>query len=146
MSNTINRRHWLKQSTLAALGLTASLNSLGGEDYLPKDLGQLLPNSNPSLINLGSNENPYGLSPLAKKAISDLIGQAHRYQYNIPHVQEFRKQLADYYGVTTDHLLLTPGSGEALNLLARHYSKGNLVTATPTFGILPNTAKKLVSR
>ncbi|MCF1713443.1 histidinol-phosphate aminotransferase family protein [Flavihumibacter sp. RY-1] len=143
MSNSINRRNWLKQSTLAALGLTASLNSLGGEDYLPKDLGQLLPNSNPSLINLGSNENPYGLSPLAKKAISELIGQAHRYQYNIPHVQEFRKQLADYYGVTTDHLLLTPGSGEALNLLARHYSKGNLVTATPTFGILPNTAKKI---
>ncbi|WP_290791997.1 pyridoxal phosphate-dependent aminotransferase [Flavihumibacter sp. UBA7668] len=143
MSNSIHRRNWLKQSALAALGLSVSLNSLAGEDYLPKDLSQLLPNANPSLINLGSNENPYGLSPQAKKAISDLINNSHRYQYNIPHVQEFRKQLADYLGVTTDHLLLTPGSGEGLNLLARHYSKGNLVTATPTFGILPNTAKKI---
>jgi histidinol-phosphate aminotransferase len=143
MSNSIHRRNWLKQSALAALGFSVSLNSLAGEDYLPKDLSQLLPNTNPSLINLGSNENPYGLSPHAKKAISDLINNSHRYQYNIPHVQEFRKQLADQLGVTTDHLLLTPGSGEGLNLLARHYSKGNLVTATPTFGILPNTAKKI---
>jgi len=36
-----------------------------------------------------------------------------------------------------------PGSGEGLRLLARQYSSGNLVTATPTFGILPSTAKKL---
>ncbi len=143
MSTSIDRRHWLKQSALAALGLGVSLNSLGGEDYLPKDLRQLsnLPKS--PLLNLGSNENPYGLSPAAKKAISELVNEAHRYQYNIPHVQEFRKQLADFYGVSTDHLLLTPGSGEALNLMARHFSKGNLVTANPTFGILPNTAKKI---
>lgn len=143
MSNSIHRRNWLKQSALAALGLSVSLKSLAGEDYLPKDLSQLLPNPNSTLINLGSNENPYGLSPRAKKAISDLINNSHRYQYNIPHVQEFRKQLADHLGVSTDHLLLTPGSGEGLNLLARHYSKGNLVTASPTFGILPNTAKKI---
>ncbi|KYP14726.1 histidinol-phosphate transaminase [Flavihumibacter sp. CACIAM 22H1] len=138
-----NRRTWLKQSAFAALGITVSLNSLGGEDYLPKDLRTLLPDPKAGLVNLGSNENPYGLSPLAKKAISDLINSSHRYQYNIPHVQLFKKQLADYLGVTTDHLLLTPGSGEGLNLLARHYSKGNLVTANPTFGILPNTAKKI---
>lgn len=141
--SSIDRRIWLKQTALAALGIGVSLNSLGGEDYLPKNINQLLPGSEAPLINLGSNENPYGLSPLAKKAVSDLIKDAHRYQYNIPHVQLFKKQLADYYGVTPEHVLLTTGSGEALNLLARHYSKGNLVTATPTFGILPSTAKKI---
>lgn len=138
MASHIHRRDWLKQSTLAALGLGFSLRSLGGEDYLPRELG-----SETGLINLGSNENPYGLAPGAKKAISDLISSSHRYQYNIPALQTFRKELAEYYGVTVDHILVTPGSGEALNLMARAYSGGNLVTATPTFGILPNTAKKI---
>lgn len=138
MSTNIARREWLKQSTLAALGMGFSLRSLGGEDYLPRELG-----SETGLINLGSNENPYGLAPAAKKAINELVGSAHRYQYNIPALQTFRKELADYYGVSVEHILVTPGSGEALNLMARAYAKGNLVTATPTFGILPNTAKKI---
>lgn len=152
MSSSINRRHWLKQASLAALGFGIALDSLGGEDYLPRNLRTILPEgrnpfgelgSTPALVNLGSNENPYGISPLAQKAIGDLIKEAHRYQYNIPHVQLFKQQLADYYGVTKEHILLTPGSGEALNLLARQFAGGNLVTATPTFAILPNTAKKI---
>jgi histidinol-phosphate aminotransferase len=138
MTSQLHRREWLKQSALAALGVGFSLRSLAGEDQLAREFG-----SEHGLINLGSNENPYGIAPGAKQAIADLISSAHRYQYNIPGVQTFKKELADYYGVTPEHLLVTPGSGEALNLLARHYSKGNLVTATPTFGILPNTAKKI---
>ncbi|ULQ57258.1 histidinol-phosphate aminotransferase family protein [Flavihumibacter rivuli] len=138
MSNPIARREWLKQSALAAFGLSFSFKSLGGEDYLPRYWG-----SEQGLLNLGSNENPYGLSPAAKQAIADMINSAHRYQYNIPSLQNFKKELATFYGVTPDHLLVTPGSGEALNLLARAYSQGDLVTANPTFGILPNTAKKI---
>jgi histidinol-phosphate aminotransferase len=38
---------------------------------------------------------------------------------------------------------VTAGSGEGLALLARHFSQGNIVTADITFGILPNTAKKI---
>lgn len=139
MANQLHRRDWLKQSALAALGLSFSARSLGGEDYLPRELGGI----ESSLINLGSNENPYGLAPGAKQAIADLINTANRYAYNVPAVQGFKKELAEECGVTPEHLLITAGSGEALNLLARHYSKGNLVTATPTFAILPNTAKKI---
>ncbi|ULQ53634.1 pyridoxal phosphate-dependent aminotransferase [Flavihumibacter fluvii] len=138
MSNQLHRRDWLKQSALAALGLTFSARSLGGEDYLPRELG-----IETGLLNLGSNENPYGLAPGAKQAISELINTANRYAYNVPAIQSFKKELAEEYGVTEEHLLITAGSGEALNLLARHCNKGNLVTANPTFGILPNTAKKI---
>jgi histidinol-phosphate aminotransferase len=138
MPNQLHRRLWLKQTALAALGLSFSASSLGGEDYLPRELG-----SETRLLNLGSNENPYGLAPGAKKAIADLINTANRYAYNVPAVQSFKKELAAEYGVTQEHLLITAGSGEALNLLARHYSKGNLVSAYPTFAILPNTAKKI---
>lgn len=138
MANSLNRRDWLKQSAMAAMALGFSSRALAGEDYLPRNFGAEL-----SLLNLGSNENPYGMSPAAKQAVADLINTAHRYAYNVPAIQGFKKELAASLGLTPDHLLITPGSGEALNLLARHFSQGNLVTATPTFAILPNTAKKI---
>ena len=134
----VNRRNWLKQSSLAALGLGISLRSLAGEDYLPKNFG-----IEKGLVNLGSNENPYGISPKAKEAILGMIGEANRYQFNIASLQSFKKVLGDQYGVGANQVIITAGSGEGLNLLARHFSKGNLVTATPTFGILPSTAKKI---
>lgn len=135
---TVNRRNWLKQSSLAALGLGVSLRSMAGEEYLPKDFG-----SETGLINLGSNENPYGISPKAKQAIMGMIEKANRYQFNLPALDSFRKDLGAYYGVDGDQIIVTAGSGEGLNLLARTFSKGNIVAANPTFGILPNTAKKI---
>ncbi len=138
MPQDIARREWLKRSSLAALGLGFSLHSIGGEDYLPRNWG-----SEKGILNLGSNENPYGLSPLARQAIMDMIGFGNRYPFNVARLQSFRKDLASFYGLKEDHLLITAGSGEALNMLARHFNKGNIVTANPTFGILPNTAKKI---
>lgn len=138
MSQNIARREWLKRSSLAALGLGFSLHSIGGEDYLPRDWG-----SEKGLLNLGSNENPYGLSPLARQAIMDMITYGNRYPFNVSRIQAFKKDLAAFYGLKEDHLLITAGSGEALAMLARHFNKGNIVTANPTFGILPNTAKKV---
>jgi histidinol-phosphate aminotransferase len=135
---SVNRRNWLKQSSLAALGLGVSLRSLAGEDYLPKNFG-----SEKGLINLGSNENPYGISPKAREAILAMIDEANRYQFNIASLSEFKKELAAHYGVSAAHIMVTAGSGEGLNLLARHFSKGNIVSANPTFGILPNTAKRI---
>lgn len=134
----VNRRNWIKQSSLAALGLGISLRSIAGEDYLPRNFG-----SESGLINLGANENPYGISPKAKEAIMQMIGEANRYQFNVNSLKTFTKQLAEYYGVTESHVSVTAGSGEGLALLARHFNKGNMVTADPTFGILPSTAKKI---
>jgi histidinol-phosphate aminotransferase len=133
-----SRRQWLKQSSFAALGLSFSLKSLAGEDYLPRSFG-----SDEDLINLGSNENPYGISSKAKQAILDMMGQTNRYQFNIASLQSFKKTIAEHNGVSAEQVMITAGSGDGLNLLARHFSKGNIVTASPTFGILPNTAKKI---
>lgn len=134
-----NRRTWLKQTGLAGLGLGLSLRSLGNEEGLLRSYGM-----NKGLVNLGSNENPYGISPLARQAINEMMGEANRYQYNVPSLQSFRKQLAAYFGMESDHIAVTAGSGEGLNLMARFYhGKGNIVTANPTFAILPSRAKKL---
>lgn len=112
--------------------------SMGNEEGILKSYG-----TEHGLINLSSNENPYGIAPKAREAVMHLLGETHRYQYNIGSLKTFKKELAHHLGVNENQVLLTPGSGEALGLLARSYAKGNLVTAYPTFGILPTTAKKI---
>src|SRR5258705_13873771 len=99
-----SRREWLKQSSLAALGLGAGLRYLAGEDYLP----YRLPN-NKGILNLGANENPYGISPRAKQAIINMIEEANRYQFNVASLQTFKKDLASYYKVLPEQLLITAG-------------------------------------
>lgn len=138
MASSVNRRDWIKYSSLATLGLGFRMPTMGNEEGIVKSYG-----ADRGLINLSSNENPYGISPGAREAVLGMLGETHRYQYNIAPLKTFKKELAHHLGVSENQVLLTPGSGEALGLLARSYSSGKLVTAYPTFGILPATAKKI---
>ena len=138
MQEGMNRRAWLHNSGLAALGLSLNLKSLANEERLLRHVGMA-----EGLINLGSNENPYGIAPGAKQAIAEMTGLANRYQFNVPTMQGFRKELAKYYGLSAEEVLVTAGSSEGLNLAARHFSGGPVVSATPTFFILPELSKKL---
>ena len=58
-----DRRQWLKQSTLALAGLGLTQNLLAAEKIKAFAPG-------PSIL-LNSNENAYGPSPLARKAIME---------------------------------------------------------------------------
>ena len=138
MSVHSSRRLWLKQSSFALLGLGISFKSMGNEEGIKRIAG--IENG---LINLGSNENPYGISAKAKQAILDMMGETNRYPFNVASLQTAKKMLGDYYKVSEDQVLITAGSGEGLAMLARHFNKGNIVTADITFGVLPNTAKKI---
>src|SRR6187431_1082317 len=136
-----SRRQWLKQTSIATLGLGLSFRSMGNEEGIKRITG-----TESGLINLGSNENPYGISAKAKQAILDMMGETNRYPFNVASLQTAKKTLGDYYKVSEDQVLITAGSGEGLALLARHFNKGNIVTADITFGILPSTAKKIGSK
>ena len=133
-----SRRQWLQQSSLALLGLGISFKSMGNEERIRRIDG-----IESGLINLGSNENPYGISSKAKQAILDMMGETNRYPFNVASLQASKKKLGDYYKVGDDQVLITAGSGEGLAMLARHFNKGNIVAADITFGVLPNTAKKI---
>lgn len=133
-----SRREWLQQTALATLGLGISFRSMGNEEGLRRFTGM-----ENGLINLGSNENPYGISAKAKQAILDIMGEANRYQFNVASLQSFKKTVAGYYKLGENQVLTTAGSGEGLALLARHFNKGNIVAADITFAVLPNTAKKI---
>jgi histidinol-phosphate aminotransferase len=135
---SVNRRDWLKKTSLAAFGLSLGLPSIANEEGVTRTAFR-----ESGMINLGSNENPYGISPKAKQAILDMLPEANRYQFNVPSVRNFRKPLAEHYGFAPENVLVTAGSGDALSLFARHFQQGNIVLANPTFGILGNTAKRL---
>src|ERR1700741_3582635 len=98
----LDRRNWLKQTTLASLGLGFGLPSMANEEGLLRSFGAAN-----GLINLGSNENPYGISPKAREAILGMMGETNRYQFNVASLQDFTKELSRYYNVGEDQLLVT---------------------------------------
>ncbi len=138
MPTNTSRRNWLKHTSLAALGIGFSFRSMGNEDGLVKYF-----NAGDTVINLGANENPYGISPNARQAIMEMLAESNRYQFNVAGLRSFTKTLADHYNVNEDQVLVTAGSGDGLALLARHFTKGNIISADITFSILPNTAKRI---
>lgn len=71
------------------------------------------------IIKLASNENPLGPSPLAQQAIKDISAQVHFY----PDGNAFylKADLAKHLNVTEDHLILTNGSNEVLQLVGETY-------------------------
>ena len=72
------------------------------------------------LVELGSNENPYGPSPRAKQAVLAQLEQLHRYPD--PLGADLKRALAAKHGVATAQLLLGNGSHELLMQLAQVFA------------------------
>src|SRR5216684_2725947 len=62
------------------------------------------------VVRLSSNENPYGPSPMAVKAMTDAFNLAWRYPDE--HEQVLVEALAKLNGVLSNQILLGNGSGE----------------------------------
>ena len=102
-----------------------------------------------TIVRLSSNENPYGPSPKAFKAMSDAFGLACRYPDE--RADALVESLAKLNRVGRDQLLLGDGSGEILKLCADVFtgplsndktaSGGTLVVADPTFEAILYHAK-----
>lgn len=148
MSKSINRREWFR-STLALTGGLAVSTSLVNELLAaPVSEAERLftPGPNGKLIRLGSNENPYGPSALARKAIQESMGEFNRYAFEP--VAEFKKILAEKEGVTPEHILVVNGSSETLCLvgMASALEGGAVLSAFPTFRSLMDYSVKLKAR
>lgn len=72
------------------------------------------------LVELGSNENPYGASPLARAAIVDQLQALHRYPD--PLGADLKRALAGRHGVDSKQILLGNGSHELLMQLAQVFA------------------------
>lgn len=83
-------------------------------------------------LRLNSNENPLGLSPAARRAILESLGEGNRYprQARIDCIAA----LAARHGLTPDHVQLGAGSTEILQMAVQATPEGAVVvTADPTF-------------
>ena len=116
-------------------------------------------------LRLNSNENPYGPSPLALKAMTDAFSLAWRYPDE--HADALVEQLAKVNGVRRDQIVLGDGSGEILKMCAAAFTgpmssdnravplskptrggaltftpgRGKLIVADPTFEAILNHAR-----
>src|SRR5213078_1058109 len=86
-----------------------------------------------AVVRLSSNENPYGPSPLAVKAMTEAFGLLWRYPDE--HADSLVNALARMHNVTTDHILLGAGSSEILKVAAAAFTATGKkqVVGNPTF-------------
>lgn len=98
------------------------------------------------VVRLSSNENPYGPSPKALKAMNDAFNLICRYPDE--YTDLLVEALAKLNGVNRDQILLGDGSGEILKLSAVAFTgppngkhgRGKLIVADPTFEAILNHA------
>ncbi|PYJ39728.1 MAG: hypothetical protein DME81_02850, partial [Verrucomicrobia bacterium] len=93
------------------------------------------------VVRLSANENPYGPSPKALKAMNDAFSLSCRYPDE--HNDVLIDALAKLNGVNRDQILLGDGSGEILKLCAETFTgpkQGTLVVGDPTFEAIINNA------
>ena len=86
--------------------------------YIPgKRTQQAEAESGVRMVKLGSNENPFGPSPLALRAMQSALGSAHLYPDT--EMMALRERLAVLHGVTPSQLIVAAGSTSLLDILAR---------------------------
>ena len=147
MNKSINRRAWFKSTLVLTGGLAVSSSLVNQLLAAPvSEAERLFVPDNDKLVRLGSNENPYGPSALARKAIQESMNNFNRYAFE--HVREFKKVLAEKEGVSPDHIAVVNGSSETLCLtgMAIALEGGAVLSAFPTFRSLMDYAEKLHAR
>lgn len=155
MSTPFNRRDLIKTAAMITGGFaflgSNLLNKVYGRANTPKAFKgkafsgsdyEALETTPPELkARLLANENPFGPSSKAKKAISEAIELS--YQYPRDSREQLQDQIAAYEGVKSEQLLLGSGSSPLLLAGALAYGKGTIVSATPTYEDLLRHAEQL---
>jgi histidinol-phosphate aminotransferase len=122
-SQTLSRRNFSK-----LMGVTAACAALR-----PGAARASAIPSSANIVRLSSNENPYGPSPAALKAMTEGFSLAWRYPDE--YADMLADELARLHSVPGNQILLGDGSGEILKLAAAAFTGRDkkIVTANPTF-------------
>lgn len=133
MPQPTSRRDWLKITAALTAGMSIN-NKLFAESKRFEEGG---------IIYLNSNENAYGPSTAAIKAMSDIAKLSNRYPDDM--IPDLKKQLASHWDIQPEHLIFGAGSSEILGLVAvlAAMKKKNMVSANPTFGSWYTVAEKM---
>src|SRR6202158_3900288 len=109
--------------------------------YIPgKRIQQAEAESGVRMVKLGSNENPFGPSPLAIRAMEAAAGSVHLYPDT--EMMTLRERLAARHGLLPNQLIVTAGSTNLLDILARTLlAPGlNAVTSERSYILFPFVA------
>ncbi|MFZ6014345.1 MAG: pyridoxal phosphate-dependent aminotransferase [Bacteroidota bacterium] len=143
--SSLNRRSWLKASLGATAGLvygTSLVNQLMAAPVSETER-KFFSDSfrSPFKIRLNSNENPYGPSENARKAIQQIISEGNRYPFEV--MDDLKALLAQKEGVSPDHIALGAGSADLLCATGAAFGieDGRILSAYPTFPLLMNYAE-----
>ena len=107
------------------------------EPILPFEvLSRQLGRSPEQIIKLDANENPYGISPAARRT---LAGMGFPHIYPDPESRALRAALSRFTGVPAENLLAGSGADELIDLITRLMLEpgDRVVNCPPTFGMYP---------
>ena len=130
---TSSRREWLRQSSFILAGLGLSTDLFAGKNKFtvadPDDM-----------IWLNSNENAYGPSPMARKAIMQHYLKSNRYPDD--YIPLLKKKIAEHWNVNVENILLGAGSSDIIGLACQYVAKtkGDIITAEPSYRVWNNQA------
>src|SRR4030095_3207778 len=84
---------------------------------------------------LNSNENAYGPSPFAQKAIMDSYKKSNRYPDD--YLPLLKKKIAEHWNVSGENILLGAGSSDIIGLACQHVAKtkGHILTSEPSYKV-----------
>ena len=161
MSQKISRRQLLRTGALLAGGLPVASGLLGNvlsptgrggmelgagngmklgaaRHWVERDIALNAPGE--LKARLFANENPFGPSDKAKKAIIEAMPKS--YQYPFMYLQDIYQKIADYEGVKPENILMGAGSSPLLQASAICFSKpgGNIISGDPSYEDLPSKA------
>lgn len=150
-TKTLSRRQWIKNSSLVTGSfalLSGSLTDVIAAPSSPVKYVSKTETMSDEMIRrqgmadikarLSANENPFGPSAKAKKALMDAIDKS--YQYPMKSLMELTEKIATYEGLKPENVMLGAGSGPLLQAAVVHFGKmgGNFVSGDPTYGNIPN--------
>jgi len=141
MSKEMTRRQWLTQSGIV-LGGTA-LASYGG---MSQAFALPLQSTSHSPIRMMYNENPYGPSEAARRAMIKAFDEANLYTFSRGDAYDkLRALIAQQVDLTPDHIVVSAGSTEVLRAagLITALKEGEVVSPHPTFKALTRYAESM---
>ncbi len=124
------------------LGAGAALGALKPTISLAKQVASVSKSAATGVVRLSANENPYGPSPMAHKAMTSSFDLCCRYPDEANDV--LIDKLAKLNGVSHDQIVLGDGSSEILKLCAEAFTgptQRKLIAADPTFEALLEYSK-----
>lgn len=152
MANSINRRSWIKSTALLAGGTAFLSGTISKLAAMPKrvqaqffgdrlaDEAAVLQSPPVMKARLLANENPFGPSAAAKKAVQEALDLS--YQYPFMHMRDLSGKIAAFEGIKQNNILMDAGSSPLLMAAALQYCSGGaeIISADPTYNDMPSTA------